>query len=174
MLRVDALSVVPDSQPKLPFIIPNFHFYLARLCVPECISQRLTRNPVDFISEYWMQVPWGAFHRYLTDGGIPVGFIGREFFSECGYSHGKIVGHDRGGAQPLHSIPALCDRLSGLIDSALQCLPRFLRTLRQQVSRRLKTQQQSMKTLQQRIVQVPCDTCSLADAGFQAHVELPR
>src|SRR5208337_4368700 len=38
----------------------------------------------------------------------------------------------------------------------------------------LKMQHDSMEALQQRVVQITRDTCSLADALFQAHVELLR
>src|SRR5208282_3958407 len=74
----------------------------------------------------------------------------------------------------LYRIPTLSDRLRSLIDRTLQCLPGFLRAFRQQISCRLKAQQQSVKALQQRIVQIPGNAGPLVDALFQAHVELPR
>ena len=40
-LRVHAPPVIPDSQPKLPFLVPDFHFDLPRLCVPEGVAHRL-------------------------------------------------------------------------------------------------------------------------------------
>lgn len=39
--RVDALSVVPDVRPKLPFAIVEFHFDVLRLDVREGIAQCL-------------------------------------------------------------------------------------------------------------------------------------
>ena len=84
-LRVHALPVIPNPQPKLPFVIPYFQFYLPRLCVPEGIAQRLGCNPVDFVSEYRMQVPRHAFHLHTKCGRIVVGFIGRQFLSESAH-----------------------------------------------------------------------------------------
>ena len=46
--------------------------------------------------------------------------------------------------------------------------------LRQQVNASLEMQQNSMEALQQRVVQIASDAGPLADALFQAHVELPR
>jgi len=146
-LRVNPLSVVPDSQPKLSCVIVDFHFDLSRLCVAECIAQDLARNPVDFVPQNWMEVSRRAFYCHTEKGGIRDRSIGREFFSESAYGHGKVVGLDRGGAQPLHSIPALGDRLGRLIDSALESLFSFDRALREQVRSSLKAENQSMKAL---------------------------
>jgi hypothetical protein len=82
---VNAFSVVPDPQPELRFVIPKFHFYLARLCVPEGITQRLAGNSVDFVPEDRMQVPWRAFHLYLKGGSILDGPVDRELFSNGPY-----------------------------------------------------------------------------------------
>ena len=95
-LRVHALPVIPDPQPKLPFVIPEFHFYLLRLCVPEGIAQRLGGNPVDFVSEYRMEVPRCPLHLHTKHGRILVRFIRREFFPKSAYGQGQIVAHHLG------------------------------------------------------------------------------
>ena len=63
--RVDALSIVPDAQPKQPFAIPYVRFDIARLCMAESISYRLTSNSVDFVPQDRMQVLWRAFHHHM-------------------------------------------------------------------------------------------------------------
>jgi hypothetical protein len=171
-LRVNPLSVVPDTQPKLSCVIVDFHFDLSRLCVAECIAQGLACNPVDFVPQNWMEVSRRAFYCHTEKGGIRDRSVGLEFFSESAYGHGKVVGLDRGGAQPLHSIPALGDRLGRLIDSALETLFGFDRALREQVSSSLKAEHQSMKALQQSIVQIPSDSCPFVDACFKPYCEL--
>src|SRR5438876_11706793 len=45
-LRVNPLSIIPNSHSKLPFVIADFHFDRSRVCVPECIAYRLGSNPV--------------------------------------------------------------------------------------------------------------------------------
>src|SRR5208283_2322682 len=56
-LRINAYSIIPNPQAKLPFVIPEFDFDLARLGVLECIAHCFAGNPVDFVSQYRMQVP---------------------------------------------------------------------------------------------------------------------
>ena len=98
----------------------DLHFDLPRLSVLECIAQRLPRDAIDFVSQDRTQVSRCAFHLHAEFDGILVGRIGREFFSDRSDGQGKIVRLDRGGTQPLHGIPALGDRLSGLIDRAIE------------------------------------------------------
>jgi len=40
-LRVNALSVIPDPQPKLPAVVVEVHLDPLGLCVPERLAQRL-------------------------------------------------------------------------------------------------------------------------------------
>src|SRR6202167_5389822 len=171
-LRVNPLSVVPDTQPKLSCVVVDFHFDLSRVCVAECIAQGLACNPVNFVPQNRMEVSRRTFHCHTKKGGIGDRSIGLEFLSESAYGHGKVVGLDCGGAQPLHSIPALGDRLGRLIDSALESLFSFDRALREQVRSSLKAEYQSMKALQQSIVQIPSDSCPFVDACFQPYREL--
>ena len=96
MLRVDAFSIIPDPQAKLPFAVSDFHFYALRLCVLEGIAHGLARYPVDFVPQDRMEILRGSFHLHMKDGRILVDFTGREFFTQSGYRTGKIVGHYRG------------------------------------------------------------------------------
>ncbi len=66
---IDPFSVVSNPQSKLPFVIADIDFYLPRLCVPECIAQRLGRNPVDFIAQDRTEILRRALHRHQKDGG---------------------------------------------------------------------------------------------------------
>jgi len=62
--------------------------------------------------------------------------------------------------------------LRGLIDSAIESLFGFGRTLREQVRNRLKTEQQSVKALQQSVVQFPRHARALRKAFFKPHIQL--
>jgi hypothetical protein len=62
--------------------------------------------------------------------------------------------------------------LRGLIDSAIESLFGFGRTLREQVRNRLKTEQQSVKTLQQSVVQFPRDARALREPFFKPGIQL--
>src|SRR5712691_12361806 len=72
-LRVDALAVVPDPQPKLPFGILDFHFDAPCLCVQECVAHRLTGNPVDFVPDERSKIPGLALHLHTKFGTIRAG-----------------------------------------------------------------------------------------------------
>jgi hypothetical protein len=81
-LWINALSVVPDTQPEFGFVVPDFHFDLARLCMMERIAHRLRGDPVHFVSQDRRQISRHAFHGYSKDGRILVGRVGRELFSD--------------------------------------------------------------------------------------------
>jgi len=59
---VNAASIIPDPYPKLPFVIPDFHFDPPRPCVTECIAQSFPCYPVDLVPQDRMQLLWRTFH----------------------------------------------------------------------------------------------------------------
>src|SRR4029077_2606264 len=69
-LRVNALPIIPDPQPKLLLVIPNFHLDPLRMCVVQCIAQCFPSNPVDFVSQYRMEVTGCAFYFHVKLGSI--------------------------------------------------------------------------------------------------------
>ena len=75
-------------------------------------------------------------------------------------------------AQSLHLIPCFGDCAGGLV--RLHCRvslsPRSAAPVA--VRNRLEPEQQSMKALQQSVVQVPGNSCSLADSRLQRHLEI--
>jgi len=94
--RVNALSIIPNTDPELLFVIPDLHFYVSRLRVPEGIAQRLADNPVDLVTKDRMQFLRRAGHRDLKHGGTVVGLIGRQFFSEGPQGNGKVADFECG------------------------------------------------------------------------------
>src|SRR5246127_1275681 len=119
-----------------------------------------------------MEGPRRAFHLHLKEGRILVGAFSPELFSESPYRRGKVIGLDGGCTQPLYSVPALGDRLIRPINRGLKCFSGLRRTPREQVDASLKMEHQSLKALQQRIVQVSRDPCALAYTFLQPDVEL--
>jgi hypothetical protein len=116
-LQVDALGVVPYSEPKLPQIVVDVHFDPSSGCLPERIARGFARNPIDFISDERNEVSRFAFHmdtelRNMTPFGLaampsPNTLIARE-----------VVSNNRGKAQSLHRIPPLGDCLPGFYTGA--------------------------------------------------------
>src|SRR5579863_10519278 len=170
-LLIDALSVVQDPQPKLPPFIDDFHFDPPGLSMKECIAHRLACNPVHVVADERSEIPGCAFHLHAKLGAILAAMTGSELFSERADRPGQVVGNHRGGAQPLHRIPALDDRLPRLRDDGLQLFPGFRRIL-DSVYHSGKLHQHALKTLQQGIVEIPRDARPLVDAFFHTQVEL--
>ena len=74
----------------------------------------------------------------------------------------------------LHRIPAFDDRLCSLHNPAVEVLLRLDGAVGPQLRGYLKPWQQSLKTLQECVVQVPREAGALTDAFFEKHVELRR
>ena len=92
------------------------------MCVLECIAQHLPCNPISFVADERNEIARRALHIHTKFGTIPVALTGSEFFSQHAERPGKLIGNNRGGAQSLHRIPALRDRLPSLLDDVFQRL----------------------------------------------------
>src|SRR5216684_1755216 len=90
--RINALAVVPYPQPKLPLVVANFHFDPLRVRVAECITQRLTGNPVDFVPRQRSEIARHALHEHPAGGRILAGWSGCEFFSKGADRLGNVAG----------------------------------------------------------------------------------
>ena len=170
-LRVDALSIIPDAQPKKAFAIGDLGFDFACLCVAERISQRFARNAVDVVAKDWMQVPRRALYRNAKRRRAASAITGAaEFFTQRGQSLRQFVGNGCGGTQILNRIATFDDGLVGSIESLFESFLRFAG--RKQIVYRLKMEHQPLKTLQQRVVQFPGDAGSFGQALFKSQGEL--
>src|SRR5260370_28310784 len=64
-LPVNALSIIPDTQPKKTVAVSDLRFDITCLRVVERISQGLARNAVNVVAKDRMQVP-----RYALYGNV--------------------------------------------------------------------------------------------------------
>src|SRR5271165_2398565 len=103
----------------------------------------------------------------MKSGGV----LGSQFIAQCSYGLREIVFYHRRRTQIVYSLPALDDGPITHFQSFFECVPCFAR--RKLVDSYMKVEHQSLKTLQQRVVQLAGDARALADPLFQAHVELP-
>src|SRR5438876_3774952 len=55
-LRINALAIIPDTQPKKTFAVCDLRFDFTCLRMAERIAQRLARNAVNVVPEDGMQV----------------------------------------------------------------------------------------------------------------------
>src|SRR6266436_4257221 len=56
-LRVNTLSIIPDPQTKLPFVVAEFHFDPPRLRVLKGVTHSFARTPLDFVAKDRMEIP---------------------------------------------------------------------------------------------------------------------
>src|ERR1700680_1888031 len=71
-LRINALSVIPDAQPKKPIAVSDIRFDLACVCMAERISQRLARNAVNVVAKDRMQFSRPPLYRNAERCGAPL------------------------------------------------------------------------------------------------------
>jgi hypothetical protein len=140
-LRVNALAIIPDPQPKLPVAVADFDLDVSRVCVPKCIAQSLAGNPVDFVAKVRMETPWHALHPHPENCGRRIGSDCCKFLSDRLDGFGDILRLYRGRAQSLYRIPAFGDRRRSLIDRAPEIFFGFGGARWQQIINRLKTEQ---------------------------------
>src|SRR5580698_1139122 len=171
-LRVHTFSVITDSQTQLVRVISNFHFNSIRLCVMKCIAQHLRHNSVRFVVHNGVELPRCSFHCHLHNGSGSAGFGGSKIFSDRPNCDGEIVGDYGRGSQALYRIPSLCDRLTCLLDGTVKGHFGLVRTCWQKMRRCLKAEQQPVKALQERVMQVPCDARPLVDSCVQCDAQL--
>src|SRR5579871_1810633 len=119
-LSIDPLSIVPHSQPKLPLVVVNVHFDSFGRGVPKGITQCLPGDPIDFVPEDRSEPPGCAFFVYAKIGRWPLAISRGKSLAERADRAGKVFGSHRGGAQSLHRIAALRDRLPCLFNRRLQ------------------------------------------------------
>ena len=116
----------------------------------------------------------GTFHLYINGGRINGRCIAREFFRNGSYCVGQVVGFERRRTQPLHCVTTFRNRLSCLIECAVQSLLGFSWSVREVYSGRLEAEQKALKTLQQSVMQFARNACALAHSRLHGHVELVR
>src|SRR5712691_10208826 len=65
-LRINPTPVVSNIQKKLGITVGNLRFDLLRSSMAERVSQRLARNPVDFIAQHGIQLSLFPFQQHTN------------------------------------------------------------------------------------------------------------
>src|SRR5262249_33782687 len=61
---IDSFSVVTDAQAKLALVIPDFHFNMPGVRMPEGIAQRFAGNAEDVVPQQRNNLAWRSFHAH--------------------------------------------------------------------------------------------------------------
>src|SRR5262245_12250130 len=137
----------------------------------ERIAQRFARNAVDVVADNRMEAARRALDRHPEQGRGLLAIAALELFGQRRNGLRQFVAHDRGRSQVLNRVTAFDDRLIRSVESSVECLEGLRRVRGQQVTRALKAKHQSLKTLEQRIVQFACDSRPLVDPLVEPQVE---
>jgi hypothetical protein len=152
-IPIDAFSIIANPQAELPIIVPDFGFNVARLRVPEGISQHLAPDPVNLVLKVWRQTPVRSFHRHTQRWRSSIGFLGLcQLLPGDGQQMLQIA--LRSGRRPeiLNRIPALNNGLLGTTDRIIESSDRLFGAPGKMVASPLHLDQGSLKALQQRVV----------------------
>ena len=142
-------------------------------CVIKSVSQDFECNPADLVLGGRRQSSPLALLNQVENGGILVCLSGgRQFLTRGSEQFGEITLGNWLRTQTLNGIPALGERFLGFVDRLVQRLLGFSRVSGHQVAGRLKLEHQSVKRLQQSIVQISRDAGALIHLRFQPYLEL--
>ena len=171
-LLIDALAIVTDPQAELLVVVADLSLDLPGVGVPERVAQGFRRDLVDLVTNDRAQISRVSLDADSKCRAASSTRSRRELVAKHPDCHREIVAFDGRRSQALHRVTAFGDRLRSVFNRTIQFLFRVCRALRQQVRRRLESQQQTVEALQQRVVQLPGDSCPLPNARLERHVEL--
>jgi len=172
-VTIDAHAVIahPQAEGRLPEI--KFRLDMARARVLDCIAKRLTGNPIHLIAHQRSESARLSLNKHAVRGWR-VALTRFELIPQICHQLFQIALNDRGRSKVRHRFPPLDNGLVCSIQRALEFLDGFARPVRQQVANSLESEHQALKALQQRVMQLSCDSGPLIDALFQAYVKLLR
>src|SRR5712691_11264437 len=174
-LRINSTPVVSNMQKKLGITVGNPRFNLLRSGMAERVSQRLARNSIDFIAQNGIELSLFPFYQHAHARSGAVAALRGQFLAQCRQRLRYVAVANHRLAQVRDRIPAFRDCLVSALQSDVERLNGFGGIAPgKHGPHRLQAEHQSLKTLQQRIVQVPRDARPLIDALFQTHIELLR
>src|SRR5215467_6013841 len=148
---INTRSVIADAQKKLRIPVGQLRFYLAGLSVVECVAQCLTRDAVNLVAQNGIEIAPLALDKH-PEGRRDGVFLRSEFLAERRQRLNHVGIDHRIATQVLNRIPAFGDRLVSVIEGAFERFHCFRCTPRKEIAYCLKTEHQSLETLQKRIV----------------------
>src|SRR6266478_4399231 len=83
-LRIKPTPVVSNMQKKLGITVGNLRFNLLRSGMTEGVSQRLSRNSIDFVAQHGIQLSLFPFQLHAHARHQAVAALKRQFLAKCG------------------------------------------------------------------------------------------
>src|SRR5229473_6168819 len=82
--RINPTPVVSNMQKKLGITVGNLRFDLLRSGMAERVSQRLARNPIDFVAQHGIELSLFPFYQHAHARHQAVAALQRQFLAKCG------------------------------------------------------------------------------------------
>lgn len=89
------LAIIANRQSEVRDIILNGDCYLASLCVPNGVPQRLTSDAIDFIAHHRLEFPWSPFHLNVDHSGARIASIDCQFLANSRNGVSEIAAVER-------------------------------------------------------------------------------
>ena len=91
----DAPTIVANTQSEPGLIILNGNRYLASLCVPNGIPQRLTCDAIDFIAHHRLEFSCSSFHLNMDHSGARIVLIDCQLLADSRNRVSEIAAVER-------------------------------------------------------------------------------
>src|SRR5262245_19876859 len=162
---MNPLTVVSNAHPKRSFAVSNLSLDAMGMGVVERVSECFAGDAIHFVANNRIQVARPAFDYQLKSCRILSG----QFFTERSDRFRQVVRGGGGISQTIDCFASLRDRVIGALERLCELVLGFSR--RQEVVDDLETKHQSLKTLEQRVMQLSRNARTLGDALVQSSVE---
>ena len=168
-LLVNALPIVAHAQPELPRVETDLHRNLPRRSVAIGIAHTFVGDPIHLRADDRLQRPRCAVHDDVDRRSIRP--VGGELITNRGERPDEVIFFVE-QSQALHGVASVRGGPHSLLQRCLESLLGLPGLLGKESQRSVEQEQDSLKILQQRVVEVTRDAGSLGDTRVQCHLQL--
>jgi hypothetical protein len=172
-LSIHTYSIITHADSEIGIAESHFDLNVAGLCMLVRVADRFACDTISLVTNDSSQLAGPALHAHAVlrpSRGINPR---SEFRAECAQRSREItVIHGR-GAQVLDGVASRADRLVSYLHGRVQELRGIVSPFGEQLPDGLQSKHQTLKSLQQGVVQLPRDPGPLVESFFHALFEPP-
>ncbi len=170
-VRVDAHAIVSDADAKKFLTIGDFRFNIFGVSVGEGVAQSFADDAIDFVADDGIERPGRALFENIESGRVSPDVRDGKLTAESVHGLGEIFIDERSGANVVNGVATFDDGLLGAGEGAIEALNSLIGIGGKQIAGALEMQHQTLKTLQQRVVQFAGDAGAFREALLVLEVE---
>jgi len=172
-LSIYTYSIIAHADGEIGILKNDFGLNMASLCVLVRVAEGLAYDATSLVANDNGQLARPPFHDYAVLGHWRGINPRPEFGAECAQRTRQITVVSGRGAQVLDSVASLSDRLVSYLHGRVQELRGIASAFGQQFPNGLQSEHQTLKSLQQGVVQLPGDPGPLVESFFHALLQPP-